>query len=70
MYAETLSIVDWLIDIESYPEKEGVLPPEEFKDFIFDLYNELILEKQIISSSYISQSFINLQDRDSQPLFL
>ena len=46
MYAETLTIVDWLIELESYTNKAGVLSPEEFKDFIFRLYNELILKKQ------------------------
>ena len=46
MYAETLTIVDWLIEMESYPDKEGVLPPNEFKDFMFKLYNDLILKKQ------------------------
>lgn len=46
MYAETLTVVDWLIELKSYPDKDGILPPNEFKDFMFELYNDLILKKQ------------------------
>ena len=46
MYAETIEVVNWLEDLDSYPEKEGILPPEQFKSFVFNMYNKLLLKKQ------------------------
>ena len=46
MYAQTMEVVEWLIEVESYPEREDILPPEIFRERVFAMYNDLILKKQ------------------------